>query len=119
MRNELLKFKVSYGIVRVTVYLLNSVHDVHMEYYSGSRCRNGQKVNAFFMGTVSESSKRTGSIVLARNSLLEECVPHEVAHAVLHKLVEVSRMDDEYMAKAIGILTSRITRMLRKYGYIA
>jgi hypothetical protein len=85
---------------------------VHHEYTEGKRRRDGKIVHGFFAPTVSPAAKYTGTIVLPINGQMEELVPHEVTHAVLHKMRSVHHTDDESLAMAVGVLSARIARKI-------
>ena len=105
-------FTVSYRGIRIKVRLLPTVADVHREYTEGKRLRNGTRIHAFFAPTTSPSAKFTGTIVLPVDGKLQELIPHEVTHAVLHKVRVCVASDDEGFATAVGILSARIARKI-------
>lgn len=105
-------FTVSYRGIRIKVRLLPTVADVHREYTEGKRLRNGTTVHAFFAPMYSPAAKCTGTVVLPMDGKLEELIPHEVTHAVLHKVRVCVAGDDEGFATAVGILSARITRRI-------
>lgn len=108
-------FTVSYGGCRIKVRVLKTVMDVHREYTSGSSRRSsGKFVHAFFAPTNHVAAKHIGTIVLPIDGPLDELIPHEVTHAVMHKIGGVHRTDDEVLATTVGVLSARITRKLRR-----
>ena len=105
-------FTVSYGGVRIKVRVLPTITDVHREYTDGKRRRDGKTIHAFFEPTRSPAAKYIGTIVLPVNGPLEELIPHETVHAVLHKMVVAHAMDDESLATTVGVLSARIARKI-------
>lgn len=106
-------FTVAYRGIRLKVRVLPSAADVHHEYTDGKRLRSGLQVRGFFQPTSSPKAQHTGTIVLPVSGQLEEYIPHEVTHAVLHKMRLVSSSDDESMAYAVGVLSARISRKIK------
>jgi predicted SprT family Zn-dependent metalloprotease len=45
---------------------------------------------------------------------LAELIPHEVTHAVMHRLGGVHCTDDESLATAVGVLSARIARKIEQ-----
>lgn len=112
-KRALLVFTVSHAGIKINVRVLPHIKDVDMEFtgLSKSRLRAGMP-RAFFQP--SSSKKIVGTIVLAGNDDLYEIVPHEVVHAVLHRKGTVHSVDDEAAATAIGLLTSRIIKKIKR-----
>lgn len=116
-------FTVRHGSIRLKVTLRESVREVHKAYqacHSGTRLRNGKVVFAFFWPTLSTTAKHVGGVVLPMaGGNLNELIPHEVAHAVISHYGGVLPHDDEAAATAIGTLSARIFRRLKKMGVMA
>jgi hypothetical protein len=113
MAKAILVFTVNYAGIRLNVRVLPSAQDVYTEYSGGAKWRmRAELPMGFFLET--PNTKFTGTVVLAGNCQLEEVVPHEVFHAVMYKRKIVVCTDDEPAAYAIGILTSRILRKVKK-----
>ena len=111
----LMVFAVCHNGIRIRVRLLPSASDVHSEYIAGyKRMRGGLHVHAFFSPTSHAAAHHLGTIVLPSNGRLEELIPHEVTHAVMHKFGGVHCSDDEALATAIGILSARIARKIAR-----
>jgi hypothetical protein len=109
-------FTVSHAGIRLKVRLLPTVRDVHREYTGGKRAGGGKVTHAFFHSGIAPNRKTIGTVILPSNGRLAELIPHEVSHAVLHKVVMVNRDDDEAYATAVGVLSARIARRIsRKY----
>lgn len=114
MSRALETFTVSHAGIRLRVRLLPSHVEVEREFRDGRRRRDGLYVHAYFAPTKSQSARHGGTIALAGNGRLKELVPHEVTHAVLHKL---GGGDEEPIATAVGILTARILTRIERLGY--
>jgi hypothetical protein len=117
MIRALATFSVAHGGVRLRVRLLPTVAAVDAQYRDGRRRRAGQVVHAYFQPSASAAARHHGTIVLGMDGQLDELVPHEVTHAVIHYLRGVSANDDELAATAVGILSARIfsrTRSMRR-----
>jgi len=99
------------------VRLLPTILDVDREYRAGRRRRDGLHVNAYFMPTNSEKACHLGTIALPIDGRLVELVPHEVVHAVMHRLGGVHCSDDEMLATTVGTLTSRIHSRIDRLGF--
>jgi hypothetical protein len=111
----LMVFTVTHGNIRIKVRVLPTVRDVHREFVVGyARPRAGKIVHAFFAPTTHPSAKHLGTIVLPTNGRLAELIPHEVTHAVMHKLGGVHCTDDEALATAVGVLSARIARKIEQ-----
>jgi len=105
-------FTVSHSNIRIKVKLLPTVADVHREHQAvARRCNDGKTVCAFFL-PAQRAARCVGTIVLPLDGKLQEYVPHEVAHAVIHALNGVLSHDDEVCATAIGVLSARIARKI-------
>lgn len=105
-------FIVRYRGIRIKVRVLPTVADVHREYTDGKRLRNGMQVRGFFQPTTCPNAGHIGTIVVSVSGKLAEDIPHEVTHAVLHKMRVVASGDDEPFAYAVGILSARIARKI-------
>lgn len=111
----LMVFTVSYGGIRLKVRVLPHARDVYTECTGVSKWRmRAELPRAFFLPSLSK--KLTGTVVFAGNEDLAEIVPHEVTHAVLHKMRQVDTDDDEAFALAVGVLSARITRKIVRGG---
>lgn len=113
MDRAIATFSVAHGGIRLRVRLLPTVIAVDAQYREGRRRRAGQVVHAFFQPSASNAARHHGTIVLGMDGLLDELVPHEVTHAVIHCLRGVSANDDEAAATAVGVLSARIFSQLR------
>lgn len=111
-------FTVTHGILRIRVRVLPTIADVHREWLraGGTRRRDGKVIPAFFRSTQSPYAKTIGLIVLPLDGRLGELVPHEVTHAVLHKVDSVHCVDDEKFATAVGLLSARIFKRIEQMG---
>lgn len=118
MSRALETFTVSHAGLRLRVRLLPSHREVEREFHAGRRRRDGRFIHAYFAPTKSQSARHGGAIVLAGNGRLQELVPHEVTHAVMHRLGAAHCTDDEPLATAVGILTARILGRLDRLGYL-
>lgn len=116
MTRALALFTVRHGALRLRVRLLPGVREVDRSYRSGSRRRAGIWIHAYAEPARRSDARHQCTLVLPADGRLTELVPHEVAHAVMHHLVEVHRDEDEPLATAIGILTARILARLRRLG---
>lgn len=111
MSRALAVFTVAYQGIQLRVRLLPTIADVHREYTGGRRRQDGLTVHAY---TVTPARARHScTIALGADGCLDELVPHEVTHAVMHRLQVVCAEDDESLATAVGILTARIHAQLR------
>lgn len=117
MTRALASFSVSHAGLRLRVRLLPTDRDVDREYRGGRPRRDGLYIHAYFSPTKSQRARHGGTIVLAGNGRLKELVPHEVTHAVMHKLGGGVLADDEPLATAVGILTARILGRIERIGY--
>lgn len=109
----LMIFTVSYAGIRLKVRVLPHARDVYMECTGARKWRTRAELpRAFFRPSM--SGKYTGTVVFAGNDDLAEIVPHEVTHAVLHKMRAVETHDDEAFCLAVGILSSRIARKISR-----
>lgn len=113
-------FTVSHGSIRLKVTLRETVQDVHRAYLAcnnGVRPHRGEIVYAFFSPTQSVTAKHIGGIVLPMyGGNLNELIPHEVTHAVIHAHGGVLPHDDEDTATAIGSLCARIFKRIKQIG---
>lgn len=114
MGRALTTFTVSHGGIRLQVRLLATVAEVDAEYSKGRRRRVDQVVHGYFQPRHSRYARHHGVIVLGLDACLDEIVPHEVAHAVIHAARGVSANDDEAAATAIGMLSARIFSRVRQ-----
>lgn len=107
-------FTVSYGGIRIKVRVLPCAREVHREFFDGACRAKGPTVYAFFAPSKSLNAKACGTIVLPLIGRLNEYIPHEVTHAVCHRLGGVGRNDDEFFATAVGMLSARIFSRLNE-----
>jgi hypothetical protein len=107
-------FSVAHKGIRLKVTLLRNVAEVDARYRDGRMHRAGELIHAFFQPTISPVAQHQGTIVLPLDGSLDELVPHEVAHAVIHCMRGVSANDDECAATAIGVLSAKIFNEVRK-----
>jgi hypothetical protein len=112
----LMVFTVGYAGIRLKVRVLPHAKDVYMECTGAKKWRmRAELPRAFFRPSI-RSKKYTGTVVFAGNDRLAEIVPHEVTHAVLHKMGCVDSRDDEAFATAVGMLSARILRKIEQGG---
>ena len=111
----LMVFTVSYAGIRLKVRVLPHAKDVYTECL-GAKWRSRAELPRAFFRPSARACKYTGMIVLAGNDDIAEIIPHEVTHAVLHKMRSVDTDDDEAFAMAVGILSARITRKIVRGG---
>lgn len=118
MIRPLESFSVSHRGLRLRVRLYASTRQVDRVYRGGGRRRGGLETHAFYLAASSQRARHAGLIALPGNGRLTELVPHEVTHAVMDRLGQVRRDDDERLAHAVGILTARILGRLGRLGYL-
>ena len=107
-------FRVAHAGICLRVRLLPTTAAVDQEYREGKRRRGPHQVRAFFRS--SPSGSVLGTIVLGLDGRLEEEIPHEVFHAVLHHQRMVHAENDEPAAYAVGILSAKIFKGVRPYA---
>lgn len=117
MTRALAAFSVAHAGLRLRVRLLPTDRDVDREYRGGRPRRDGLYIHAYFAPTKSQRARYGGTIALPANGRLAELVPHEVVHAVMHKLGGGVLQDDEPLATAVGILAASILGRLDRLGY--
>lgn len=115
----LMVFTVSYGGIRLKVRVLPTIRDVHREYEARhvdgkALARKGKNVEGFFTDSRHAAAKHIGTVLLPAVGCLDELIPHEVFHVVMHKFKIVHRDDDETAALAVGILSARIARKIQR-----
>ena len=111
----LMVFTVSYAGFRLRVRVLPHAKDVYIECTGAQKWRaRAELPRAFFRPPARPGGKYTGTIVIAGNDDIAELIPHEVTHAVLHKVGGVHRSDDESFATSVGVLSSRIARKISR-----
>ena len=115
MTRALARFTVAHGRIKLRVRLLATISAVDAEFHEGRRRQRGRTVFGYF-STADQGDGCVGTIVIPCDADLMELIPHEVTHAVLHRLGRVDRHDDEALASAVGVLTARIVRQLAKRG---
>lgn len=107
-------FTVCYAGIRLKVRVLPHARDVYTECTGVKKWRTRAKLPRAFFRPMARPGKYTSTIVLAGNNELNEIIPHEVIHAVLHKMGSVERANDEALATAVGLLSARISRKISK-----
>ena len=106
-------FTVTHGSIRIKVKLLPTVADVHRSHQTGCKRAIGETVYAYFVPSA-QAARHVGTIVLPMQGNLNEWIPHEVTHAVIHALNGVLRHDDEDCATAIGCISARIFKRVNQ-----
>jgi hypothetical protein len=105
-------FTASHGRIRIKVKLLPTVDDVHrMHQKTAKRSCDGRTVVAFFL-PAQRVTRYIGTVVLPLDGKLNELVPHEVTHAVIHALNGVLSHDDEACCTAVGRISASIFRRI-------
>lgn len=112
----LASFTVAALGIRVRVRILPTTRDVDSAYRESSRPRRDGLCTPAFFQHAGLGAKTAGTIVLSANGALDDLVPHEVTHAVVHACKGIHMDDDERAATAIGLLTARIHARIRKSG---
>ncbi len=111
-------FSVSHRGIKLKIKLLPTIDDVHMAYQSRPHkmpTSVGMVVHAYFEPAATEAAQAAGTICLPMaGGNLYELIPHEVVHAVMHKVRVCCACDDEGFATAIGMLTERIFARLTR-----
>lgn len=110
-------FTVTYNRLSLRVRVLPSEADVDAECRrkEGRRQRGAPAARAFFDPPARQCCT-AGTIVIPANGRLAELIPHEVVHAVMHRIGNVSRDDDERLATAVGILSARVASRCARLG---
>lgn len=110
-------FVVSVRRMNVRVRVLETEDDVDAECLRIERYRprGSSRARAFF-APASRKTGVIGTIVLPANGSLEELIPHESVHAVMHRIGGCHRADDETLATDVGLLSARITAALHRRG---
>lgn len=109
-------FTVEARGIRVRVRVLPSIDDVAEAYHGGARRSERCRVHAFFQSAC--RAPLVGTITLPADGRLDELVPHEVVHAVLHQLGDVRAADDEEFALSVGLLSAKIFLHLHRRGVL-
>lgn len=115
MSRAVADFSVSHNRMKLRVRVLPTVADVDAAYRGGRRRCDGKIVNAYFEPSMQRHGS-VGTIVLPADGSLAELVPHEVVHAVMHRIGGVHCSADELLATAVGILSARIFRRCAQLG---
>lgn len=115
MTRALAVFTVSHQRLRLRVRVLPAVADVDAAYLEGRRRSDGKTVHAYFQPTL-RAARHVGTVVLPADGRLAELIPHEVVHAVMHRIGGVHCTDDEALATTVGLLSARITRRCARLG---
>ena len=109
-------FTASHGGIHIRVKLLPTIADVHRAHQSvAKRHREGNIVAAFFL-PAQRAARHVGTVFLPLQGKLQEYVPHEVTHAVIHALNGVLSHDDEACCTAVGRISARIFRRIEQLG---
>jgi hypothetical protein len=110
-------FTVSLRGLKLRVRLLPTEADVNVEChrYERRRQRGAPIAGAFFAPALKLCSV-AGTIVLPATGRLVELVPHEVVHAVMHRVGSVDSAADERLATDVGLLSARILRQIARRG---
>lgn len=106
MTRALAVFMVEARGLRLRVRVLPRIEDVDAAYRNGARRRNRGRVHAFFLAA--RRAPLVGTIILPADGRLDELVPHETVHAVLHASGNVHAADDEEFALSVGLLSAKI-----------
>lgn len=101
--------------LRVRVLPTEADVDVECRRYEGRRQRGAPKADAFFAPALKLCGV-AGTIVLPASGRITELVPHEVVHAVMHRIGGVHCTSDERLATDVGLLTARILRQIARRG---
>lgn len=109
-------FTVEARGIRLRVRVLPHIEDVADAYHGGSRRSERCRVHAFFQS--GGRAPLAGTIVLPADGRLDELVPHEAVHAVLHANGDVRAADDEEFALSVGLLSAKIFLALRLRGVL-
>lgn len=112
-------FIVSLRGLALRVRVLPTAADVDVEcrQREGRRRRGTPKARAYF-APAARLCGVVGTIVLPADGRLDELVPHEVVHAVLHRTGSVSRDRDESFATDVGLLSAKIFLGLHRRGVL-
>lgn len=110
-------FTVALRGLRLRVRLLPSEADVNAEcrHYE-RRSQRGAPIAVAFFAPALKLCGVAGTIVLPATGRLTELVPHEVVHAVMHRIGGVHCTGDERLATDVGLLTARILRQIARRG---
>jgi hypothetical protein len=108
-------FNVAHKRLKLKVCLLPTVAHVDAAYRQGWKARRGTQVHAYFYPAASTDADIAGTVVLPLDGCLDELVPHEVTHAVIHYLRGVSASDDEAAATAVGMLSAKIFKRIKQH----
>ena len=109
-------FTVEARGIRLRVRVLPSIEAVAEAYHGGARRDDRCRVHAFFQSA--SRAPLVGTITLPADGRLDELVPHETVHAVLHACGEVRCHDDEEFALSVGLLSAKIFLGLRRRGVL-
>jgi hypothetical protein len=112
-------FYVGYKGLTYRVRLMENIEAVSREYkatHHDPAARN-MHVCAFFSPSVRKCSHVIGTLVFPLTGQLEELIPHEVFHGVLHHFRSVHRFEDEPFAEILGKLSAKIYKKIRKNFY--
>lgn len=107
-------FSIKHKRLKLRVQFLPTIADVDARFQQGWKHHAGRQVHAYFQPATSAGALHIGTIVLPMDGRLEELVPHEVTHAVIHFMRGVSANDDEEAATAVGLLSAKIFNHVKK-----
>lgn len=112
-------FTVALRGLALRVRVLPTAADVDRECrrFEGRRQRGTPTARAFFAPAARLCSV-AGTIVLPADGRLDELVPHEVVHAVLHRTGSVHPASDEAFATNVGLLCAKIFLGLHRRGVL-
>lgn len=110
-------FTVSLRGLKLRVRILPTPADVSVECRRYERrSQRGAPIAEAFYAPALKLCGIAGTIVLPAGGHLTELVPHEVTHAVIHRVGLVESCDDERFATDVGLLTARILRQIARRG---
>lgn len=109
-------FTVEARGIKLRVRVLPGIEDVAAAYHGGARSSERCRVHAFFQSA--SRAPLVGTITLPADGRLDELVPHETVHAVLHYYGEVLAADDEEFALSVGLLSAKIFLGLHRRGVL-
>lgn len=117
MPRALKQFTVSHETIRLRVKVYSHAKDIYALLNNGAKWRASyaELPHGAFIASRSSAARFIGTILLSGNQDLNDDVPHEVAHAVVHFYGGISATTDEPAAYAIGRLTSKILKKVRRH----
>lgn len=115
-RRALASFTVRHRRLRLRVRLLATITDVDAEFYVGYPRQKDHRVVFAYFAPAGVLAPHIGTITIPCDADLTEIIPHEVTRAVMYHIGGVHCSDDEALATAVGVLTSRIFCELARRG---